>query len=93
MIPQTSGRAAAAEAQPADDEQLPEGVERIVQFVHPEKVYGYLAGLNEDLLAALYGLDVETYRELTGRYDANARDAARDLLADRSFARQLNRLR
>lgn len=46
---------------------------KLVRFVPPEKVCGFLPGLDEDLLAALYGLDVETDRELSGRFDANAR--------------------
>lgn len=79
-------RKAADEDGPADD------LAKLVQFVHPEKVYGFLPGLDEALLAALYGLDVATYRELTGRFDENVRDVARDLLADPSFARRVHRL-
>ena len=46
----------------------------------------------EDQLAALYGLDVLTYRAIRSGFDAMARQAATDLLADASFAAQVDRL-
>jgi lysophospholipase L1-like esterase len=63
-----------------------------IQFVHPEKVYFYLPGMDEAGIAALYGTDVETYRAVRARFDAAARGAAEELLADRAFAERVDRL-
>ena len=76
-----------------DDEPLsPEALKKIVQFVHPEKVYNFLPGLDEELLAALYGLDVATYRAMRQQFNMNAREAAQDLLSDPAFARRVDQL-
>jgi hypothetical protein len=40
----------------------------------------------------LFDLGLEEYREVRGRFDANARDAARELLEDASFAGRVDRL-
>jgi acyl-CoA thioesterase I len=90
---------AAQEGQPAG----PEGAAvadpvtaDLVQSVHPEKVYGYLPGFGrptgDATLAALYGLDAETYGAIRGRLDANARAAAQELLADPDLAARVDRL-
>jgi acyl-CoA thioesterase-1 len=64
-----------------------------VQYVHPEKVYGYLPGLSSAAaLASLYSLDVETYQAITRRFDTNARQAAHELLADPTFGARVDRL-
>ena len=57
-------------------------IENWVQFTHLEKLYGYLPGMDEALLARLFGLDLEDHRGMRKRFDANARDAARELLED-----------
>jgi acyl-CoA thioesterase-1 len=44
------------------------------------------------LMARLFGLGLEEYREMKGRFDANARDAARELLEDPAFAVRVDRL-
>jgi acyl-CoA thioesterase I len=67
-------------------------IEAWVQYTHLEKLYGYLPGMDEELLARLFGLDREEYREMRGRFDANARDAALELLEDDSFAGRVDRL-
>ena len=69
-----------------------EAPEKLVQFVHPEKEFGYSLGLDEALLAALYGLDLASYRAIKGRFDANARQAAQELLADPTFAVRVDQL-
>jgi acyl-CoA thioesterase I len=67
--------------------------EGLVQFVHPEKVYGYLPGLKGDAaLAGVYGLDVRTYQAIRSRFDADALRAAHELLADSAFATRVDRL-
>jgi lysophospholipase L1-like esterase len=67
-------------------------IENFVQFTHLEKLYGYLPGMDEALMARLFGLDLEGYREIKGRFDASACEAARELLRDSSFARRVDRL-
>ncbi len=63
-----------------------------VEFIHPEKVFFYLPGLDEEAVARLYGLDVDQYRAIRGHFDAAARDAAEELLADADFAARVDRL-
>jgi acyl-CoA thioesterase-1 len=67
-------------------------IENLVQFTHLEKLYGYLPGMDETLMARLFGLELEDYREVKARFDANAREAARELLEDASFVRLVDRL-
>jgi hypothetical protein len=43
-------------------------------------------------MARLFDLGLEEYREVRGRFDVNARDAARELLEDASFAGRVDRL-
>jgi lysophospholipase L1-like esterase len=65
----------------------------LVQSVHPEKVYFYLPGIEDEaVVAALYGVDVATYRAVRDRFAASARVAAEDLLADAAFAARVDRL-
>jgi hypothetical protein len=64
-------------------------IENLVQFTHLEKLYVYLPGMDETLMARLSGLELEDYREVKARFDANAREAARELLEDASFVRLL----
>jgi acyl-CoA thioesterase I len=67
-------------------------IETWVRYTHLEKLYGYLPGMDEELLARLFGLDLEEYREAKNRFDANARGAARELLEDAAFADRVDRL-
>ncbi len=67
-------------------------IEKLVQFTHLEKLYGYLPGMDEATVARLFGLDEAAYREIKDRFDANARGAARELLEDPSFAERVDRL-
>ena len=62
------------------------------QFIHPEKVYFYLPGVDDEALARLYGLGGDDYRAIRSRFDATARQAAEDLLADPGFAARVDRL-
>lgn len=63
-----------------------------VEFIHPEKVFFYLPGMDEAAVARLYGLGVEDYRAIRSHFDAAARQAAEELLADSSFAGRVDRL-
>ena len=67
-------------------------IETWVQYTHLEKLYGYLPGMDEELPARLFGLDPEEYREIRSRFDANAREAAGELLEDAAFAGSVDRL-
>lgn len=62
-----------------------------IQYTHLDKLYGYLPGM-ADALPAIFGLDAAGYAEVTAGFDARARDAARQLLADDRFAAQVDAL-
>lgn len=67
-------------------------IQNLVQFTHLEKTYGYLPGMSEATAAALFGLDEATHREIKDRFDENAREAAQELLENRSLAERVDRL-
>jgi acyl-CoA thioesterase I len=67
-------------------------IQNLVQFTHLEKLYGYLPGMDEATVAALFGLDEAAYRQIKNRFDANARGAARELLEDPDFVERVDRL-
>lgn len=84
---------ASPEATPAAGGDDPiEALAGTMQFIHPEKIFFYLPGMDEAGIAALYGTDVATYRAVRGRFDAAARGAAEALLADTAFADRVDRL-
>lgn len=62
-----------------------------LQFVHLEKLYGYLPGLVGSL-PAIFGVSPEEYSAIRGRFDALALSAAEELLADSGFADRVSRL-
>ncbi|WP_433250171.1 SGNH/GDSL hydrolase family protein [Streptosporangium sp. CA-135522] len=67
-------------------------IERLVRFQHPEKVLGYLGGLDDDRLAVLFGLDTAAYRQVRRSHEEQARGAAAELLDDPGFAEKVDRL-
>jgi lysophospholipase L1-like esterase len=67
-------------------------IERLIRFQHPEKVLGYLGRLDDERIAALFGLDLSAYQQLRQRHEKQARSAAADLLDDSEFARKVDRL-
>ena len=67
-------------------------IENLVQYTHLEKIYGYLPGMDEALMARLFGLSAEEYREVRGHFDRSARGAALELLEDPVFAARVDRL-
>jgi acyl-CoA thioesterase I len=64
----------------------------IVQFFHPEKEYPDSPGMNEAVAAALLGVDLAIYQKLKTHFSEQARQAACELLADSTFAEQVDRL-
>ncbi|MGH1563311.1 SGNH/GDSL hydrolase family protein [Mumia sp. DW29H23] len=62
-----------------------------LQYVHLEKLYGYLPGI-ADAVPGIFGLTHEEYVAVRDRFDAQARAAAEELVADSVFARRLARL-
>lgn len=65
----------------------------LVQYVHPEKAYFWIPGFaDEAVLAGLYDLDVAGYRAIKAEFAAAARSAAEELLADATFAAEVDRL-
>jgi lysophospholipase L1-like esterase len=92
-----SGGAVAQE--PERKRSMQEGQEEqiagVVQFIHPDKTlnYGHLPGFEDaSATAALYGLDAESYRSIKARFEANARRAAQQLLADPTIAGLVDRI-
>jgi lysophospholipase L1-like esterase len=70
-----------------------EAVAGEIRYQHPAKRYFYMQGFQDDaVLAAIHGVDVETYRQITARFDEAARGAADELLADEAFAGMVDRL-
>jgi acyl-CoA thioesterase-1 len=67
-------------------------IQNLVQFTHLEKTYGYLPGMGEATVAALFDLDEVTYRQIKDHFDENAREAAQELLENRSLAERVDRL-
>lgn len=66
--------------------------ERLIRFQHPEKVLGYLAGLDDKRIATLFGLDLDSYQRVRQSHEVQARRAAADLLEDPEFAEKVDRL-
>jgi acyl-CoA thioesterase-1 len=62
-----------------------------IQYTHLDKLYGHLPGM-AGALPAIFGLRPEGYAEVTASFDANARSAARRLLADDRFAQRVDAL-
>jgi acyl-CoA thioesterase-1 len=69
-----------------------EMVERLIRFQHPEKVLGYLGGLDDERIATLFGLDLGSYQQLRESHDEQARRAAAGLLDDPQFAKEVDQL-
>jgi acyl-CoA thioesterase-1 len=64
-----------------------------VQFIHFDKIFAsFGTALDEETLSGLYGLDVQTYRDLLAGFEAAARQAAEELLKDADFAARVDRL-
>ena len=62
-----------------------------LQYTHLDKLYGYLPGIT-DALPSLFGLERAEDAELTAGFDAQAQQAAQQLLDEDSFASQVDAL-
>lgn len=62
-----------------------------LQYVHLEKLYGYLPGLAHSL-PTIFGVTPEEYAAIRDRFDALVRAAAEELLAQPEFADRTARL-
>ncbi|GAA3108419.1 SGNH/GDSL hydrolase family protein [Streptosporangium carneum] len=67
-------------------------LERLIRFQHPEKVLRYLGDLDDARLAALFGLETDSYLRARRAHEEQARQAAADLLDDPGFAKKIDDL-
>lgn len=68
-----------------------EQTEMWLQYTHLDKLYSYLPGIPE-AVPAIFNLTPAEYTEITGRFDAQAREAAAELLTDEAFAADVDAL-
>ena len=55
-------------------------LEYLLQFQHPEKMLRAMPGLRAEHVAAMFQIDLATYRRVRGRFARRARRAAAELL-------------
>ncbi|NQU09456.1 SGNH/GDSL hydrolase family protein [bacterium] len=67
-------------------------LEYVIQFMHPEKYLAWSAGVDDRVRAAVYGISLKRYRAIRARFAVRVRRAARQLLQDKAFARQVDQL-
>jgi len=65
---------------------------KLVQTQHPEKVLAFARNLDDKVLAAIYGMDVDTFLHIKSQFKQQAKEAAEHLLQDTDFAARVNRL-
>lgn len=66
--------------------------EKLIRNVHPEKVLGYLPGLSDESVAALYGLSKDDYLRVRSALAAQVGTAAQALLKDPEIASAIDAL-
>jgi acyl-CoA thioesterase-1 len=64
----------------------------VLQFEHLEKRLEGMPGATDEHIAALFGLDVDAYQSIRGRYATRARQVAQELIAEPAFAALVDRL-
>ncbi|MEV7908075.1 SGNH/GDSL hydrolase family protein, partial [Streptomyces anulatus] len=69
-----------------------EMIERLIRFQHPEKVLGYLGGLDDARVAALFGLETDAYLRVRQAHEEQVRQVAAELLDDPGFAKKVDAL-
>jgi lysophospholipase L1-like esterase len=74
------------------EELSPQQFRYVLQFQHKEKALGQIPGVNDATIAALWGIDADTYRQTRDRFARRAAHAARDLLAEPQVAVCVDRL-
>jgi len=72
--------------------QQNERLETIVRFQHPEKLLFFAPQMSEAAIAAVFGVELENYREVKNRITSETHRAAEELLADAEFAKRVDRL-
>jgi acyl-CoA thioesterase-1 len=70
----------------------PDQLVRTIQFHHPEKVLAGMPGIDDKVVAAILGTDVDMYRKIRAEFAERARKSASDLLNDPAFAVRVDRL-
>ncbi|GIN72910.1 hypothetical protein J14TS2_33850 [Bacillus sp. J14TS2] len=65
---------------------------KMIQMQHPEKLLKFARQLDEETLATLYGMDLETYIDIKSQLEQETKEAADQLLANPEFADRVNRL-
>ncbi|MFC5401355.1 SGNH/GDSL hydrolase family protein [Cohnella soli] len=65
---------------------------KLVQMQHPKKVLGYARHLDDQLLAAIYGMELDMYLTIKGKLAQQTREAAEQLLESSDFADRVRRL-
>lgn len=65
---------------------------KLIQSQHPEKVLTFARHLDDKVLAAIYGMDVDTYLIVKGQLTQQAKEAAEHLLEYPDFAARVDRL-
>ena len=70
----------------------PEQFNFILQFIHFEKLLGDYPGVNDQNIAAIFGLNAVQYRNIRNGFSENARTTAETLLAGPGFADLVDRL-
>jgi len=65
---------------------------KLVQSQHPEKLLPFARNMDDQTLAAIYGMDADTYRSIKLQLTQQAQDAASEMLEDSAFAVKVDRL-
>lgn len=65
---------------------------KMIQMQHPEKLLKFARQIDEETLATLYGMDLETYIDIKSQLEQETKEAADQLLANPEFADRVNRL-
>ncbi|WP_409346738.1 SGNH/GDSL hydrolase family protein [Paenibacillus sp. MBLB4367] len=65
---------------------------KMIQTQHPEKLLSFARHLDDKLIAAIYGIDLETYLIVKDQLVRQAKEAAEQLLESPDFADRVDRL-
>ncbi len=65
---------------------------KLVQTQHPEKILAFTRNLENNILAGIYGMEVDTYLLIKNQLTQQAKEAAEQLLQSPDFAAQVDRL-
>ncbi|UVI27317.1 SGNH/GDSL hydrolase family protein [Paenibacillus spongiae] len=65
---------------------------KLVQLQHPQKVLAFARNMDDKVLAAIYGIDVDTYLLVKSQLTQQAKAAAEQLLQLPDFAARVDRL-